>query len=163
MNISGKVWKYGDNIDTDVIYPGKYLVHFDPEEVAKHVMEGMGDGFAEKVQKGDLIVAGQNFGTGSAREQAAMALRYAGLAAILADSFSRTFFRNAINNALPVVAVKGISKWVEEGEELEVELTKGIIRKVNTGEELKFIPHPQLIMDIVNAGGAINYYKEKNK
>lgn len=161
MKLQGNSWKYGDNIDTDVIYPSKHLVHFEPEEVAKHAMEGMEDDFHAKISRGDIVVAGRNFGCGSAREQAATALKYAGIGAVLAESFNRAFFRNAINNALPAMEVPGISQAVEEGDQLEVDLVNGMVKNHTKNKELKGNALSEFIMDIVNSGGAINYYRKK--
>jgi 3-isopropylmalate/(R)-2-methylmalate dehydratase small subunit len=159
--IKGKVWKYGDNVNTDVMYPAKYLVHFDKEEVSKHAMEGIDPEFSKKVSPGDLIVAGNNFGSGSAREQAAMTLKYAGIGAILADTFNRTFYRNAINIGLPVISYEGISKLVAEGDTLEVELDKGIISNITKGEKYETEPTPPFLLEIIELGGAIPYYKQR--
>lgn len=159
--VRGRVWKYGKNVDTDVIYPGKYLVHFEPQEVAKHAMEGIDPEFAAKVKPGDIILAGDNFGTGSAREQAAMTLKYAQLGAIVADSFSRTFYRNAINNGLPVIALKAVSAEINEGDEVEVDLATGSIVNLTSGKKWTTTPTPQFIMDIINIGGAIPYYRNR--
>ncbi|HWQ40837.1 MAG TPA: 3-isopropylmalate dehydratase small subunit [Desulfosporosinus sp.] len=161
--IKGRVWKYEKNVDTDVIYPGRYLVHFDPVEVAKHAMEGIDSEFASKVKLGDIIVAGENFGTGSAREQAAMTLKFAGLGAIIADSFSRTFYRNAINNGLPVISLKGVSLEIKEGDVVEIDLEKGEIKNLSSGKELFTSPVPKFIREILAVGGAIPYYQAKLK
>lgn len=161
--IRGKVWKYGKNIDTEEIYPGRYLVHFDPAEVAKHAMEDIDPKFAERVSSGDIIVAGHNFGCGSAREQAAMTLRYAKVGAIVADSISRAFYRNCVNNGLPVIAMEGISEHVNEGDELEVDLRNGTIINHTSGKSWQTNPAPKLILDILSMGGAIQHYKRTIK
>jgi 3-isopropylmalate/(R)-2-methylmalate dehydratase small subunit len=160
--IRGKVWKYGKNIDTDAIYPAKYLVYFDQEEVAKHAMEDIDPDFMNKVRPGDIILAEDNFGCGSAREQAAMALKYAKIGAVVADSFNRTFYRNAINNALPVLALKGISKLIDEGDDVEIDLKKGMIFNHTSGKQWTTLPMPKLALDIIAKGGAIAYYRGKN-
>lgn len=160
--IRGRVWKYGKNIDTDAIYPAKYLVYFDPKEVAKHVMEDIDPNFINKVKPGDIVLAEDNFGCGSAREQAAMALKYAQIGAVVADSFNRTFYRNAINNALPVLALKGISKLINEGDDVEIDLEKGMIVNHTKGKQWTTAPMPKLALDIIAKGGAIQYYREKN-
>ncbi|HYF82432.1 MAG TPA: 3-isopropylmalate dehydratase small subunit [Clostridia bacterium] len=161
--IRAKVWKYGKNIDTEEIYPARYLVHFDPKEVAKHAMEDIDPQFSQRVKPGDIIVAGDNFGCGSAREQAAMTLKYAEVGAIIADSISRAFYRNCVNNGLPVLAMEGISEKVNEGDELEVDLEQGIIVNHTTGTQWKTKPAPKLILDIISMGGAIAYYKKNLK
>ncbi len=159
--ISGKVWKYGQNVNTDAIYPAKYLVHFEPEEVVRHVMEGLDPEFIAKAKPGDIIVAGDNFGCGSAREQAAMAIKLAQIGAVVADSFNRTFYRNAINNALPVIALKGISKEIAEGDEIEIDMETGKIIDHTIGKQWSAVPTPGFILDILNMGGAIAYYRGK--
>lgn len=161
--IKAKVWKYGKNIDTEEIYPARYLVHFDPEEVAKHAMEDVDPEFSKRVKPGDIIVAGHNFGCGSAREQAAMTLKYAKVGAIIADSISRAFYRNCVNNGLPVLAMEGISEKINEGDELEVDLEQGIIINHTTGMHWQTTPAPKLILDIISMGGAIAYYKRTLK
>ncbi|KUO71814.1 MAG: 3-isopropylmalate dehydratase [Clostridia bacterium BRH_c25] len=161
--IRGKVWKYGKNVDTEEIYPGRYLVHFEPQEVAKHAMEDIDPKFAQRVKAGDIIVAGHNFGCGSAREQAAMTLKYAQVGAIVADSISRAFYRNAVNNGLPVLAMEGISEQVNEGDELEVDLESGVIANLTTGAKWQTKPAPKLILDIISMDGAIAYYKKTLK
>jgi 3-isopropylmalate/(R)-2-methylmalate dehydratase small subunit len=159
MKIRGKVWKYGDEIDTDVIYPGKYLVSFDSEEAGKHALEGLEKDFYKKISKGDILVVGRNFGTGSAREQAAVALKSAGVGLVIADSFARTFYRNAINVGMPVLELKGIKDKVDEKDELEVDLDHGVIRNITKGKDYPFPAMPPFIMEILKVGGAIPYYK----
>lgn len=161
MKIRGKVWKYGDEIDTDIIYPGKYLVSFDPSEAGTHAMEGIESDFYKKVSKGDVLVVGKNFGTGSAREQAAVALKSAGIGAVIAEIFPRTFYRNAINVGLPVVEIKGIKDKIDEKDEIEVDLDKGVIKNLTQGKEYTFPPQPPFLMEILKMGGAIPYYKKK--
>lgn len=159
--IRGKIWKYGKNVDTDAIYPARYLVHFDPEEVAKHTMEDVDPDFMKKVKPGDIVLAEDNFGCGSAREQAAMALKYAQIGAILADSFNRTFYRNAINNGLPIMSLKGVSQLINEGDDVELDLEKGTIINHTTSQQWTTAPMPQFALDILNIGGAIAYYRNK--
>jgi len=161
MKMNGKTWKYGDDIDTDVIYPGKYLVSFDPEEAAQHAMEGLESGFSKKISPGDILVVGSNFGNGSAREQAAVALRSAGISAVVAESFSRSFYRNAINVCLPVVELKGIHNSTDEGDEVEIDLEHGLLRNLTKKTESRFSPPPPFIMEILKIGGAVAYYKQK--
>jgi 3-isopropylmalate/(R)-2-methylmalate dehydratase small subunit len=161
MKIRGRVWKYGDQIDTDVIYPGKYLVSFDPLEAAKHAMEGIETDFYKKISKGDILVVGKNFGSGSAREQAALALKYAGVEAVIAEIFPRTFYRNAINVGLAVVEIKGVKDKIDEKDEIEVDLDKGVIKNLTKGKEYKFPPQPPFIMEMLKMGGAIPYYKNR--
>lgn len=163
MKIKGKVWKYGDDIDTDVIYPGKYLVSFDPIEAAKHAMEGLETDFYKKINTGDILVVGKNFGSGSAREQAAVALRSAGVGAVVAESFARAFYRNAINVCLPVVEIKGIHGETSEGDELEIDLEKGMVVNLSRKKDYRFPPLPSFLMEILQAGGAVAYYRRKVK
>jgi 3-isopropylmalate/(R)-2-methylmalate dehydratase small subunit len=156
--IRGRTFKLGKNIDTEVIYPARYLVYFDKDEVAKHVMEDVDPAFASKIKPGDIIVSESNFGCGSAREQAATALKYAGIGAVLSDRLARTFYRNAINNCLPAFSVEGISAFVSEGEVLEIDIEKGIITNVDRGERIHFAPPTSLIKKILETG-AIAHYK----
>jgi 3-isopropylmalate/(R)-2-methylmalate dehydratase small subunit len=159
--IRGKVHKLGKNIDTEVIYPARYLVYFEKDEVAKHVMEDVDPSFASKITSGDIIVSESNFGCGSAREQAATALKYAGIGAVLSDRLARTFYRNAINNCLPAFSVEGISSFVSEGDTLEIDMEKGIIHNISTGGKTQFNPPPPLICELL-ASGAIQRYKKMN-
>ncbi len=157
--IRGRVWKYGKNVDTDAIYPARYLVYFEPAEVAKHAMEDIDPDFLSKAKPGDILVAETNFGTGSAREQAAMTLKFAGIGAVLADSFNRCFYRNAINNALPVLSMRGISQQIDEGDDVEIDLEHGRIIDHTSGKEFQAAPMPELLQKILAANGAIAYYR----
>lgn len=161
MILKGKVWKYGDNVDTDVLYPSKYLVTFDLSEVGRHALEGLDPEFGRAVQAGDVIVAGRNFGCGSAREQAATAIKAAGVSVVLAQSFARTFYRNAINVGLPVLVAPGIGNLAEKGETLEVNPEEGMIRNLSSGAALQVAPLPAFVLQILAKGGAIPYYKER--
>ncbi|MFW6128851.1 MAG: 3-isopropylmalate dehydratase small subunit [Candidatus Aminicenantaceae bacterium] len=158
----GKVWKYGDNVNTDVIFPGKYTYSIsEPEEMARHAMEDLDPDFAEKVQSGDVIVAGRNFGCGSSREQAATCLKFAGVQAVVAKSFARIFFRNAINQGLPVIVSEEASERICTGDEIEIDLSSG---KINSDKgEFCFPPFPEKVMGILNAGGLIPYTKKNIK
>ena len=156
----GRVWKYGDNVNTDVIFPGKYTYSIlEPEEMARHALEDLDPGFAQKVSPGDIIVAGRNFGCGSSREQAATCLKYAGIQAVLAKSFARIFFRNAINQGLPVLQSEEAVDSIEDGEEIEIDFIGGKI-KTSRGD-FKFPPFPESVMGILEAGGLIPYTKKK--
>lgn len=161
MMLKGRVWKFGDDVDTDVIIPAKYLRSVDQTIWPKHVLEGLDPSFSSRVKPGDIIVAGKNFGCGSSREQAALAIKWAGVAAVVAESFARIFFRNAINNGLPLVECKGISKAVEEGEVIEVDLDSGEVRTKKG--VLRSVPLPPFLQEIVNSGGLVEYYKAKKK
>lgn len=154
--ISGRVWKFKDNIDTDVIIPGKYLRTTDMSVFASHVMEGIDPGFPQKVKKGDIIVAGKNFGCGSSREQAPLALKHAGVACIVAESFARIFFRNAINIGLPIIEAK---IDCEEGDIIDVDLENGIIKTKEisrTGTKL-----PDFLREILADGGLVEHRKKR--
>ncbi len=154
MTITGKVWKFGDNVDTDVIIPGKYLHTTDLNIFAAHVLEGIDSQFSKKVQKGDVIVAGENFGCGSSREQAPLALKYAGVACVVAGSFARIFFRNAINVGLPIIGTKIGCK---EGDIIEIDLGNGII--VHEGTIYTATRLPDLLCEILDDGGLVEHRK----
>lgn len=156
----GKIWKYGDNINTDVIFPGKYTyVLMEPEEMAKHALEDLDPDFAALVKVGDIIVAGRNFGCGSSREQAATCLKYAGVQVVIAVSFARIFFRNAINQGLPVVQSEEAVRNISTGEKVEVDFAGGNIKAEN--RTFKFSPLSDTVMEIFKAGGLIAYTKKK--
>ncbi len=156
--IRGRVWKYGDNVNTDVIFPGKYTYTLtDPEEMARHALEDLDPRFAREVQPGDIIVAGRNWGCGSSREQAVTCLKAAGVGAIIAVSFARIFYRNAINNALPAIVCPEAVAAVQPGEEIEVDLEAGVVR-CGAGE-FSFPPLPPSVLHIVQAGGLLPYVR----
>ncbi len=154
--ISGRVWKFGDNIDTDVIIPGKYLRTTDMSVFASHVMEGIDPQFSKKVQEGDIIVAGKNFGCGSSREQAPLALKHAGVACIVAESFARIFFRNAINVGLPIIEAK---VDCEEGDIIEIDLGKGLVK--NKDRSYQGTRLPDFLREILVDGGLVEHRKKK--
>ena len=157
-----KVWRYGDHVDTDVIIPARYLNIADFEELAEHAMEDIDLNFASNVQKGDIIVAGRNFGCGSSREHAPMVLKVKGVQCIIADSFARIFYRNAINIGLPALEIGKEVEKIEAGDELEVNLTKGEIKIVNKGLVINTKPLPEFVQKIADCGGLINYIKGEN-
>ncbi len=157
-----KVWRYGDHIDTDVIIPARYLNIADFEELAEHAMEDIDLDFAPNVQKNDIIVAGRNFGCGSSREHAPMVLKVKAVQCIIADSFARIFYRNAINIGLPVLEIGKEVEKIEAGDELEVNLTKGEIKIVNKGIVINTKPLPEFVQKIADCGGLINYVKGEN-
>ncbi len=160
--IEGRVWKLGDNIDTDVIYPGKYLPIIDAPEMALHALEGYDPEFPQKIKEGDIIVAGSNFGCGSSREQAATSLKHAGIACIVAKSFSRIFFRNAINQGLALVQSKEAPDRIQPGENITINFTGGeIISSKN--ERFSFPPLPEFLMGILEDGGLIPHVKKSLK
>jgi 3-isopropylmalate/(R)-2-methylmalate dehydratase small subunit len=161
MKVSGEAVKFGDNVDTDVILPGKYLVLMDPKDLAKHAMAGLDPTFPEKAQKGVIVVGGKNFGCGSSREQAPLALKYAGVKCVLAESFARIFFRNAINIGLPVIECKGISAAVENGDELSVDLEAGEVRNVSKRQTLRGTKLPPFILEILSDGGLVENLRRR--
>ena len=161
LTISGKVIKFGDNIDTDVILPGPYLVHTDPKELAKHAMEGLDPKFPEKAADGVIVVGGKNFGCGSSREQAPLALKYAGVKCVLAEFFARIFYRNAITIGLPVLACPGVSGKIEEGDEVVVNLQNGKVEDKTNGSVLEATRLPEFIMEILDDGGLIEHLKRR--
>jgi 3-isopropylmalate/(R)-2-methylmalate dehydratase small subunit len=164
MKVTGKAVKFGDNIDTDVILPGKYLVLIDPNDLAKHAMEGLDPAFPGKAAQGVIVVGGKNFGCGSSREQAPLALKYAGVKCILAESFARIFFRNAINIGLPVIECKGISAAVDDGDEVAVDFEAGLVQDVTKRMSLEAPKLPPFIVEILADGGLIeNLRKRLNK
>ena len=162
--VIGKVIKFGNNIDTDVILPGKWLSLIDPEELAKHAMEGLDAGFPKKAEKGIIIIGGKNFGCGSSREQAPLALKHAGVLCVLAESFARIFYRNSINIGLPAIECKGISIAVNDGDEVSVDLQEGKITNLTKKQTLSGTKMPPFIMEILSDGGLIeNLRKRMNK
>ncbi len=163
MNIiTGKVWKFGDNIDTDLIIPARYLNTSDPHELAKHVMEDADPEFPKKVQPGDIIVAGYNFGSGSSREHAPIALKAAGVSAVIAKSFARIFYRNSFNMGLPIFEVLE-SDEINEGDLVKIDLDNGTIHNFETNKTYNFTPIPDFMQELIAAGGLINYAKEEIK
>lgn len=158
----GKVWKYGDNVNTDVIFPGKYTYSpMEPEEMAEHALEDLDPEFAENAEKGDFVVAGRNFGCGSSREQAAICLKYAGVQAVIAHSFARIFFRNAVNQGLPAVKCPEAAEHVKAGDVMELDLEKSVIRA--GGREFSFPPFSDSVLGILKEGGLIPYTRKKIK
>jgi 3-isopropylmalate/(R)-2-methylmalate dehydratase small subunit len=161
MKVTGNAIKFGDNIDTDVILPGKYLVLIDPHELAKHAMEGLDADFPAKAKKGTVVVGGKNFGCGSSREQAPLALKYSGVKCVLAESFARIFFRNAINIGLPVIECKGISAAVDNDDEVTVDFEAGTIQDVTKGKSFQVAKLPPFILEILADGGLIEYLRRE--
>ncbi|ACM22568.1 MULTISPECIES: 3-isopropylmalate dehydratase small subunit [Thermotoga] len=158
--IRGRVWKFGDNISTDHIAPGRYFhLRNNLEELAKHVLEDAMEDFAKKVQKGDIIVAGKNFGLGSSREHAARIIKIAGVSCIVAKSFARIFYRNAINVGLPVIELKEVDE-INQGDELEIDLENGVLKNLTTGKEYRFNPIPKFLLGILKEDGIVNYLKK---
>jgi 3-isopropylmalate/(R)-2-methylmalate dehydratase small subunit len=156
----GRVWKYGDNVNTDVIFPGRYTYQLmEPAEMAKHSLEDLDPEFAKSVKPGDVIVAGKNFGCGSSREQAAACLRAAGVQAVVAKSFARIYFRNAINLGLAVLQCAEASDALRTGDEVEIDFAGGKI--ISGGRVFNFFPLPESVLGIIEAGGLIEYTKRK--
>lgn len=160
--MKGKVWKFGNDIDTDIILPGRYLIYTDEERLSEHCMEGLDEDFNEKFNKGDFIVAGNNFGCGSSREHAPIALKGLGVSAVIAESFARIFYRNSTNVGVPLLEAPGITDLVEEGEEIEVDMEKGTITSQN-GESITFKKLPPFMLEILEKGGLIEYLKQKKQ
>jgi 3-isopropylmalate/(R)-2-methylmalate dehydratase small subunit len=161
--IKAKAIKFGNNIDTDVILPGQYMTLVDPDELAKHALAGLDVEFPKKAQKGVILVGGKNFGCGSSREQAPLALKYSGVKCVIAESFARIFFRNAINIGLPVIECKGISSAVETGDELDVDFAVGKIENLSNGKKFQVEKLPAFIMEILADGGLIENLRRKMK
>lgn len=161
MKKRGKVWKYEDNVDTDVIIPARYLNTSSHEELAKHCMEDIDTTFAQNVQKTDIIVAGENFGCGSSREHAPIAIKASGVDLIIAKSFARIFYRNAINIGLSILEHPTLSDECNKDDIIEYDLTLGIVKNITTNKEYTCNKFPREIQDLVNAGGLINYTREK--
>jgi 3-isopropylmalate/(R)-2-methylmalate dehydratase small subunit len=161
--IIGRVWKLGDNINTDLIIAGKYKLSItDINELSKHAMETLIPNFAEKVKRGDLIVAGKNFGCGSSREQAPLVLKHLGVGAVIAESFARIFYRNAINIGLPAVECKEASRIID-GDVLEVNLMEGYIKNLTRSEIYSIKPIPPALLEILAEGGLVNYVRKHGK
>ncbi|WP_177504848.1 3-isopropylmalate dehydratase small subunit [Anaerosinus sp.] len=160
MILEGKVWRYGDNVDTDVIIPARYLNTADPKELAMHCMEDIDLTFAQKVQEGDIIVADKNFGCGSSREHAPVAIKASGVPVVIADSFARIFYRNGINIGLPLLEIGEAVKNFNAGDKIRIDLNAGTIENLNTGIVCNSQPLPGFIQDIAKAGGLVNYVKE---
>ena len=155
MKIKGKVWKFGENIDTDVIIPARYLNTSDPAELAKHCMEDADPEFSKKVRPGDIIVAGKNFGCGSSREHAPIALKAAGIGCVIAPSFARIFYRNAFNMGLPIFECDETSGVLKQGDDVEVDADTGEIRDLTTGDVFKAQPIPPFMQELISDGGLI--------
>ncbi len=158
--LAGRAWKFGDDIDTDAIIPGRYLVINDPHELAQHLFEGVRPEMAVQVRQGDFVVAGENFGCGSSREHAPLALKGAGISAVVAKSFARIFFRNSINIGLPLFVCSDADK-IRDGDPIEIDMAGGIIHNISSGESYKTTPLPEFLREIVEAGGLVEYTKRQ--
>lgn len=159
----GKVWKYGDNIDTDVIIPARYLNTASHEELAKHCMEDIDTTFAKEVKDSDIITAGENFGCGSSREHAPIAIKASGVSVVIAKSFARIFYRNAINIGLPIMEHPTLNDECSKNDILEYDLSTGIVKNITKNKEYQCTKFPDEIQKLVNAGGLINYTRDKLK
>lgn len=162
MEFSGKVHKFGADIDTDAIIPARYLNTSEPLELAQHCMEDADRQFPARVKTGDIIIADKNFGCGSSREHAPIAIKAAGVSCVVAKSFARIFYRNAINIGLPILECAEAVDSAAEGDEFSVNLETGSVKNMRTGEEFQAVPFPPFMQDIMAEGGLINYLKHKN-
>ncbi|MBA5850781.1 3-isopropylmalate dehydratase small subunit [Clostridium sp. cel8] len=159
--IEGRVIKYKDNVDTDVIIPARYLNTSDPKELASHCMEDLDENFKEKIKERSIIVAGKNFGCGSSREHAPIAIKASGIKCVIADSFARIFFRNSINTGLPIMECKEASEDIEDGDKIAIDVTTGIIKNLTKGKTYKAAPFPEFMQKIIDCDGLINYIKKE--
>jgi 3-isopropylmalate/(R)-2-methylmalate dehydratase small subunit len=160
MKLKGRVWRYGHDVNTDYIIPGRYMELTDPDEMAAHVFEEHDPSFRGGVRRGDVVVGAANFGCGSSREHAPLALKHSGVGCVLAESFARIFYRNAINIGLPALECPGVHGAVSKGDTVEVDVTGGVVRNLDTGAELRFTPLPPFMVEILNAGGLVPYLNE---
>jgi 3-isopropylmalate/(R)-2-methylmalate dehydratase small subunit len=158
---SGRAWRYGDNVDTDVIIPARYLTTTDENLLASHALEDLDPSFASSVAPGDVIVAGSNFGCGSSREHAPVALKAAGIGAVVAASFARIFYRNAINTGLPIVTCPAAVGATEHGDHVDVDIAAGLVRNVTKNLEFAAEPLPEFVMEIVSAGGLVDWVRAR--
>lgn len=161
MKLKGRIWKFGDDIDTDAIIPARYLNTSDPAELAKHCMEDADPKFSSKVKQGDIILAGKNFGCGSSREHAPIAIKAAGISCVIARSFARIFFRNSINIGLPIFECEEAAEGINEGDLVEVDADSGTITNLTRKEVYQAEPFPGFMQEIINAGGLMSYVAER--
>ncbi|MBI5196576.1 MAG: 3-isopropylmalate dehydratase small subunit [Nitrospirae bacterium] len=161
MILKGRVWKFGDNIDTDAIIPARYLNTSDPKELARHVMEDADKEFPNKVKPSDMITGGANFGCGSSREHAPIAIKALGLQAVVAKSFARIFYRNAFNIGLPIFESDDASDKIKQGDVIEIDADKGIIKNITKNEQYTSKPIPPFMQELISAGGLIEWTKKK--
>ena len=161
MNAKGRVHKFGDNVDTDVIIPARYLNSFDPQELASHAMVDIDPEFAGKVQPGDIIVARKNFGCGSSREHAPLCLKTAGVSCVNADTFARIFYRNAINIGLPIIECPEAAEGIDAGDQVEIDFDSGRIYNRTKGTEFQGQAFPPFMQELISAGGLVNYINSK--
>lgn len=159
MNSQGKVWKFGDNIDTDLIIAARYLSTADPKELAVHFMEDLDPEVSKKVKPGDIVVAGKNFGCGSSREHAPIAIKGAGVSCVVAENFARIFYRNAFNIGLPIIESKEASQDIDQGDEIRIDYNTGMIENLTKGKTYKGEAYPPFIKKIIERGGLVEYVK----
>lgn len=159
--IKGNVIKYGNNVDTDVIIPARYLNSSDPKELAAHCMEDLDKTFVDRVQAGDIMVAGRNFGCGSSREHAPIAIKASGISCVIAETFARIFYRNAVNIGLPIMECPEAARDIAEGDVVRVDVNTGVIENLTTGETYQAAPFPEFMQDIMKSDGLINYVSER--
>ncbi len=162
MNAQGTAYKYGDNVDTDVIIPARYLAIQDKNELAEHCMEDIDKDFVKKIKKGDIVVAGKNFGCGSSREHAPLVIKVSGVSCVIAETFARIFYRNAINIGLPIIECKAASEGIDDGNEVEIDFDSGKIYNKTKNEEYQGQPFPEFMQRIIKAEGLVNYINEKD-
>ena len=161
MRANGTVFKYGDNVDTDVIIPARYLNSSDPAELAEHCMVDIDPEFVKKVHKGDIIVADKNFGCGSSREHAPISIKASGISCVIAETFARIFYRNSINIGLPIIECPEAARSIEDGDQVEVDFDSGRIYNRTKGTEFQGQAFPQFMQNIIEAGGLVNYINKK--
>lgn len=161
MKLTGKVWKFGDDVDTDAIIPARYLNVSDPFELAAHCMEDIDPDFMKKISKGDIIVANKNFGCGSSREHAPLAIKTAGISCVIAKSFARIFYRNSINIGFPILECEEAASKISRGDQIEVDLSSGAIINLTKKEAYNAQPFPEFMQKIISAGGLMNYVMSK--
>lgn len=159
--MKGKVWKLGDNVDTDVIIPGQYLNLSDSQELGKHCLEGLDKEFSKKIAPGDMLVGGENFGCGSSREHAPIAIKGAKISCVIAKTFARIFYRNSITIGLPIIECPIAVEKIREKDSLEIDFGQGKILNVTQGEEYQFSPFPPFLEEIIQSGGLINFTKKR--
>lgn len=161
MKVHGKVIKYGNNVDTDVIIPARYLNTSDPAELASHCMEDLDASFVKRVVKGDIMVAGRNFGCGSSREHAPIAIKASGISCIIAETFARIFYRNAINTGLPIIECPEAAADIAEGDSLDIDFDTGAITNLTKGVNYKGVPFPEFMQELIKADGLIGYLRKQ--
>jgi len=161
ISVQGRTHKYGDNVDTDVIIPARYLNTTDIKELAAHCMEDIDSDFAKNVRRGDIIVGGENFGCGSSREHAPISIKASGVSCVIAKTFARIFYRNSINIGLPIFECPEAVDKIQKGDELSIDFKSGVIQNISRDEQYKARPFPEFIQGIINAGGLMSYLKER--